>query len=667
MNIKQLARDRGNSWVVMTLILVLAMSVNAQPDAAPDNAFMNLSIEELSSLDVSSVTGVTETWFKSPAAVYVITQDDIQRTGHQSIADLLRMVPGVNVAQISSNNWTVGTRGLQGNFTDSMLMLVDGRSVYDPLQFVIRWDTQDMVLEDIQTIEVIRGPGTTLWGSNAINGVVSLTTKPASQTHGWLFNTVIGDHDQPTVSLRYGDQIQDNMHFRIWSKYANRAAYKHADGSDAPDDWDMFRSGFRFDVDAPDQLSWSVQGSLFHTDQLGGDSNIPDSTTSFATTNIITDSRITSGYLQATINQQSSDQNKWTVMAAYDRTIRSTHDGFESLRDIIDLDYRQRYALDDDLLLIWGASWQYTADHTQASPAVAFTPNDKCTNLFTAFIQSSMQFLDDKLALVIGSKFEHNNYTGFEYHPSARVSWTPDINNNLWASVSRAVRTPGRVNTSSQITPFYADSGILGGGPPSGILIPLNIGNGQDLESEELIAYEMGYRTHLGPQLLVDWTAYINSYDKLITSSQTNFGQLNNNLAGQIYGTEISIVYNPAPTWRLEAGYGYTRSFLHGDREAEYENSFPKNQFHLRSYLDIGQDIEFNTALYYVDNVNTQQADSYLRLDAGLTWHIKSNVSASFWAQNILDNQHTEFFDNERSAEVTEVPRSFYARINMTF
>ncbi len=668
MNLKQLTGFRGSAWTCVTLILSLIVTTHAQhQETQPNNAFMNLSIEELGQLDVTAVTGVTETWFQSPAAVYVITQDDIQRTGHQSIADLLRMVPGVNVAQISSNNWTVGTRGLQGNFTDSMLMLVDGRSVYDPLQFVIRWDTQDMILDDIQNIEVIRGPGTTLWGSNAINGVVSLTTKPASQTQGWLFDTVIGNHEQPTISLRYGDKIEDNMHFRIWSKYANRDAFKHADGNDAPDDWDMFRTGFRFDVDAPDQLHWSMQGSFFHTDQLGGDSNLPDPSTFFASSNVITDGRINSGYLQATITQQRDDENKWSIMAAYDRTTRTTHDGFESLRDIIDLDYRQRYALDDDHLLIWGASWQYTSDHTEKSPAVTFTPQDKCTNLFTAFIQSSMQFFDDKLALVIGSEFEHNNYTGFEYHPSARISWTPDINNNLWASVSRAVRTPGRVNTSSQITPFYVDTGILGGGPPSGILIPLTIGNGQDLEPEVLLAYEMGYRVHLGQQLLVDWTAYINNYDNLITSSQTDFGQLNNNLQGQIYGTEISIVYNPAPSWRLEAGYGYCRSFLQGDREVEYETSYPANQFHLRSYLDIGSDLEINTALYYVDNANAQQADSYLRLDTGLTWQVKSNLSISLWAQNLLDNQHAEFFDVERSAEASEVPRSIYARINMTF
>jgi iron complex outermembrane receptor protein len=654
--------------LIIACLLQSSYAQNTQENVTTDNRYLNLSIEELTDLNVTAVSGVTETWFRSPAAVYLITQDDIQRTGHQSIAELLRLVPGVNVAQVSSNSWTVGTRGIQGNFTDSMLMLVDGRSVYDPLQFVIRWDTQDMVLEDIQNIEVIRGPGTTLWGSNAVNGVVSLTTKSAKDTQGWLFNSVVGNHDLPTISLRYGDKIDDNMHFRIWSKYANRGALTHADGSDAPDDWNMFRTGFRLDVEAPDALNWSIQGGFYHSDHLGGDSRIPDPTQSFTTNTLITDSRVTNGYLQATFSQQASEQSKWTVMSSYERSIRATHDGFESQRDVIELDYRHRLAIHDDLLLIWGASWQYSADSTEPSIAVTFEPQDMTTNLFTGFIQNSIQFMDDKLALVLGSKFEHNDYTGFEYHPSARLSWTPDINNTIWASVSRAVRTPGRVNSSAQITPFYADTGLLAHGPESGIIIPLTIGaNGKKLESEKLFSYELGYRTHLSRQTTIDACLYFNDYTQLITSSQSTFGQLNNNLGGEVIGMELSTVWTPAPTFRMEAGYSYCRSYMHGENEGAYENSYPANQFHLRSYLDIGQNLELNGALYYVDQIENQQADSYLRMDVGLTWHITPNIDVSFWGQNLLDNQHAEFFDSDRSSVVSEIPSSFYARINMTF
>lgn len=640
------------------LLMCITTTTHAQQEnLLQDNDFLNLSIAELADLDVSAVTGTTETWFRSPAAVYVITQDDIQRTGHQNIADLLRMAPGVNVAQVSANNWSVGTRGMQGNFTDSMLMIVDGRSVYDPLQSVIRWDTQDMIMDDIQSIEVIRGPGTTLWGSNAVNGVVSLTTKPAKQTQGWLLNTVMGTQNQPVVSLRYGDKIDDNMHFRIWTKYANRNALVYSDGSDPPDDWDMFRTGFRIDVDAPDQLNWSVQGSFFHTDQLGGETRLPDPTT--ITTNAISDGRITNGYLQATITRQKNEQSKWTVMSSFDRSIRVTHDGFESLRDIFELDYRHRAALNDDLLLIWGASWQYTSDQTEPSIAVAFNPQSKNTNLVTGLLQGSWQIMDDQLTMVLGTKIEHNDYTGFEYHPSARLSYTPDINNTFWTSVSRAVRTPGRVHNSSQITVAYA---------PPFPLTPLTIGtNGNELGSEKLYAYELGYRTHTGRDWTIDWTGYFNQYSSLITTTKTSKLQLTNNLKGEVFGTEMSVIWVPSPTLRMEAGYGYCRSFMHGDDEGSYEESFPVNQFHLRSYLDIGQNLELNTALYYVDEVQRQDADSYLRLDMGMTWHVNANLNVSLWGQNLLDNQHVEFFDNERSPEVMEVPSSVYVRVNMTF
>ncbi len=655
--------------VIPLITLVFATALQAQTDdLLEENSFLNMSIAELSDMDVSAVTGATETWFRSPAAVYVITQDDIQRTGHQNIADLLRMVPGVNVAQVSANSWSVGTRGIQGQFTDSMLMLVDGRSVYDPLQYVIRWDTQDMIMDDIQNIEVIRGPGTTLWGSNAVNGVVSLTTKTAEQTQGWLFNSVFGTQLEPIVSLRYGDKINDNTHFRVWSKYANRNSLVHEDGSDAPDDWDMFRAGFRLDVDAPNQLNWSIQGSFFHTDRLGGDSLLPDPTTSFATNYAITDGRISNGYIQATLSQQSNEENKWTIMTSYERSNRSTHDGFESLRDMFEIDYRHRHTINQDMLLIWGGSWRYTSDHTEASSAVAFIPQDKTTNLVTGFLQGSWQFMDDKLALVLGTKLEHNDYTGFEYHPSARLSFTPDINNTFWSSISRAVRTPGRVNSSSQITPFYADTGLLAGGPPSGFIIPIQIGsNGQELSSETLFAYELGYRTHLGNDWTIDWTGYLNRYNNLITTSDTNFGQLTNDLEGEVYGSELSVTWIPSPTLRLEAGYGFSRSFMHGNGESSYENSFPVNQFHLRSYLDIGQDLELNAAMYYVDEVEIQDAESYLRLDLGLTWHVNANLNLSLWGQNLLDNQHSEFFDNDRSMEVSQIPSSVFLRVNMTF
>lgn len=653
----------------MLVILTMGSLLHAQNESLlQDNEYLNLSIAELSDLDVSAVTGTTETWFRSPAAVYVITPDDIHRTGHQSIAELLRMVPGVNVAQVSSNSWSVGTRGFQGQFTDSMLMMVDGHSVYDPLQSVIRWDSLDMILDDVQSIEVIRGPGTTLWGSNAVNGVVSLTTKSASQTQGWLFNSVIGTHEKPTVSLRYGDALDDNAHFRIWTKYANREALVHADGSDAPDDWDMFHGGFRLDVDAPNDLNWTLQGSFFHTDQLGGDTKLPDPNAHFSSNYAITDGRITNSLLQFTANKQVNEKSKWTFMSSYDRSARSTHDGFESLRDIFEMDYRHRLAVTDDFLLIWGASWQLTSDHTEASSAVTFNPSDKTTNLYTCFLQGSWQLWDDKLALLLGTKLEHNDYTGFELHPSLRLSFTPDHNNTLWTSISRAVRTPGRVNSSSQITPFYADSGLLAGGLPSFIYVPINLGaNGNELDSEKLYAYEVGYRTHLFSDWTLDWTAYVNRYQQLITLSQSVIGQLTNDLDGEVYGTELSLTWIPSPTFRMEAGYGYCRSFMHGDSESQFEDSFPNNQFHLRSYLDIGQNIEANAALYYVDNVKKQQAANYLRLDLGMTWHVNGNVDVSLWGQNLLDNQHAEFFDSERSQQVSEIPSSVFVKVNMTF
>lgn len=631
------------------------------------NQYISFSLEELSNLDITSVTGIEEDWFRSPAAVYVITQEDIQRTGHESIADILRMVPGVNVAQISSSAWIVGTRGIQAHFTDSMLLLVDGRSVYDPKQSVLFWDTQDMILDDIQQIEASRGPGSTLWGSNALNGVVSLTTKSAKDTQGWLFKVKTGTQEKPVVSLRYGDQINDNTHFRVWTKYANHGASKSADGSDAQDNWDMFRTGFRLDVEAPNTLDWTVQGSFYHTDHMGDTIQTPDPTASFSSFLKTSNIRISTGNLQATIQKQTNDNNRWTFRTSLDRTIRSTANGFESQRDILEADYRQRVAINDNSLIIWGTSYKLTADKTESSTALEYIPQDETVHLFSCFVQSTTQYFDDKVSMVLGCKFEHNDYTGFEYHPSARLSWAVNDINTFWASISRPVRNPGRTNTAARITPFFADTGLLGNGPPSGILIPVTVGGNDDLESETMSSYELGYRSHLGRKFTVDIATYFNKYQQLITNSIANPGELNNHLNGEIYGIETSLVWTPAPTLRLEAGYALNRSTLHGDSDSNHEESYPINQFHFRTYLDIGKDIELNTALYFVDQRQTEEEKSYLKLDLGLTWRLSEKIELSLWGKNLLDSQQVEYYDTNRHVAPYEIPQNFSVSVKMTF
>ena len=651
--------------VVLMLCLGLLLPQTLKAQADHQNEYLNLSIEELGQLDVTSATGVEEQWFRAPAAIYVITPEDIQRTGHQSLAELLRLVPGLDVAQATSNLWSIGARGIKGNYGDSLLMLIDGRSLYDPLLGYIRWNTQDLVLDDIKNIEVIRGPGATLWGSKAVNGVINVTTKSARDTQGWYFSGIGGNQNRASVSARYGGQLDDNTYFKIWSKYANHGPSKKVDGSDHYDDWDYYSSGFRIDTEAPNNLSWALHGGFGFSDHLGGMSSEPIPNTHFGITPVIGDNQSLNYFLHATAKKQINDQNQWNASASYQHSNEKIRTGLELERDTFDLDYRHRYATSDAQLFVWGASARMSTDRTNRSTYAVYVPEDAYTYNFSAFVQSSTSFFDDHFSLILGSKFEYNKYSDFEIQPSIRATWTPDSNNTVWGAISRAVRTPSRSTIDAINTAVFVDPSLLLGGPPSGFYLPASIAANGDIESEKLISYELGYRSRVTRDLTLDLATYFNYYTDLVSISNTF--DINNNLAGEVFGGEINMVWTPAPSVRVEAGYSYANTSMHGALSTQVQASYPSNHFHLRGYLDINQDLECNAALYYTGENQTFSADPYLRLDMGLTWRINANTSLSLWGQNLLDNQHPELIDYFQIADPVEIPRSLYLQLNMTF
>lgn len=661
---KQYRQYFGVTLFSVLLLLVITSLATAQQ--ATENQYLNMSIAELTQLDVTSVTGVEEQWFHAPAAVYVITPEDIERTGHQTLADLLRIVPGLNVASTSSNTWSIGARGMRGNYSDNLLMQIDGRSVDDALSSFVRWDTLDMILDDIASIEVIRGPGATLWGADAVNGVINITTKPAGDTQGLLINAVTGTYEQANVSLRYGGEISDNMHFRIWGKSTFRDSYQRSDGSDAHDDWNMFTGGFRLDNHAPDGLDWSLIGGVTHSNQLSGTTNVPSLTQAYQYEEMINNGRVDNFFLQANISKLINENNKYSLLMSYEHNSRSAINNLQLDRDVINIDYRHRYALNQTQLLVWGVQWQMTADNVQNTPYTYYAPESDTLHNYSAFIQSSTKLFVDSMTFVIGTKIEHNAFAGFQLHPSARLSWTPDSNNTLWAAFSRAPRSPSRGNTDVTFIPFLFDAGDFGG--PSGVLFAIPSSGSRDLKPEELIAYEAGYRTNLTSNLTLDAACFYNVYDDLLSVNKSTF-QIDNNMSGRNIGVELNMVWQPAPTLRLESGYSYAHTKINGNTfdELNFNTAYPENQFHFRTYLDIGKDLELNGAIYYVDEVPQFFAGSYVRMDAGLTWRINDHTKLSFWGQNLLDHHHTEMIESELNRYTGEVPRSFYMQLNMTF
>lgn len=652
--------------VGLTLLIGSWNTATAQDTQQTKNVYLNLSLEELNQLDVTSVTGVEEQWFKAPAAIYVITPEDIQRTGHRTLADLLRIVPGLNVASSSSNTWSVGARGIRGHYSDSLLVQIDGRSIDDPLAAFGHWDTVDMILQDISNIEVIRGPGTTLWGADAVSGVINVTTKPAKETQGWLINTVTGTYEQAGLSMRYGGQIDDNAFFKVWGKGSFRDAYERVDGSDAHDDWSIFSGGFRIDNQAPDALNWSVHGGATHSNQLSGTTNTPNPLVKESYLEQVNDGRFHNFFLQANLDKQVNVNNKWSLMASYDHSSRTAINNLQFDQDKFNLDYRHRWAATAQQLFVWGAQWTMVSDHIESTPFVYYTPEEDTLHTFSTFIQSSTKFFDDTLTFVLGTKLEHNDIAGFQIHPSGRLTWTPDQNNTFWGAISRAPRTVGRGTSDLNLIAVFVDLGDFGG--PPGVLYPWTMTGSRDMEPEELIAYEAGYRTHLTNDLTLDSSLYFNDYTNLLNIDPDTYN-FTNDFGGQILGSELNLTWQPANTFKLEAGYSYAHTNINGRSFStlNFNQAYPNNQFHLRSYLDIGRDLELNSALYYVDNVPTYNAESYIRLDVGLTWRLNEQMQISLWGQNLLDPKHLELREDELNQFNGEVPRSFYVQLNMTF
>ena len=620
--------------------------------------FFDLSLEQLMSIQVTSVAGTGQDWFKTPAALYVLTARDIQRSGHRSIAEALRMVPGVNVGRVDSRQWAISTRGFGALFANKQLVLIDGRVVYDQLFSGVFWDVQDPLLEDIDRIEVVRGPGATLWGANAVNGVINITTKSARETQGLFLSGGIGDEERGFGEFRYGGRIGEDAWYRVWGRHFDRHSFERPDGTDRPDDWDLTSGGFRVDVDGDTGTILTVQGDGYNSDHLGEGISVPVPGHLTRAT-IAGDGRADGGNVLARLSREDADSgNGWSLQSYHAFENRKIEAGFLTERDTIDLDWRQHFRLGNIHALLWGMGYRYQTSDTEATATVAFSPEDRTTNLFTGFVQDTITLVPDRLALLIGSKFEHNDFTGFEIQPSARLSWTPDDRQTIWAAVSRPVRTPSLAADDVVLTAAFADTGLLSGGPPSGIFVPLTVTGDRDLDSEELTAWEAGYRVKVSQRLMIDTAAFYNDYRKIIGAPTTGVGAFANSASADSYGVEVAATWQAADNWRIESSYSFLKVDVDGDVRIDILGDAPRNQFQIRSYLDLSKDLELNAGLYYNDNVPAYDADAYLRLDVGVTWRPAVHVELSVVAQNLLDPSHRESNDVLFQDSPTEIERS---------
>jgi len=658
--------------VVMFIWLVFFFwGSKAESAEKPEQDYFGMSIEDLMNIEVTSVSKKSQKISEAAAAIFVITQEDIRRSGVTTIPEALRMAPGVEVARIDANKWAITCRGFNELYSSKLLVLIDGRTVYTPLFSGVYWDVQDTLLEDIQRIEVIRGPGATLWGANAVNGVINIITKSAKETQGGLVTAGGGTEEKGFGGVRYGGKLDENTYYRVYAKYFNRDNFVLESGGNGSDEWDSLRSGFRLDRQVSDINALTVMGDIYD-----GDSEqritIPD-LPSFTMQTIKDTMEVSGGNLLTRWNHIFSETSEMSLQLYYDRTKRESIQ-LDETRDTLDFDFQHYFSLSDNHDITWGLGYRYTKDKTAGSFAVSFNPDSRHDNLFSAFIQDKIELIEGKLHVTWGSKFEYNDYSGFEYQPSVRALWTPHERHSTWAGVSRAVRTPARSNADIRIN--FAT-------------IPVNmviaIFGDEDFDSEEVIAYEIGYRCELTAHLSVDMTAFYNTYDNLLTSEPGSLFfdpsplphmvipfYMGNKMDGHTYGAEVAAIWNITEKWKVTASYSYLQIQLHSDSSnmaidaEEGEGDSPHNRFHLQSCLNLPYRLEFDQSLYYVDNLPTQHVPKYFRLDLRLGWHPTEKVELSICGQNLLDSQHSEFVDYGGNSP-REIERSVYGKIAWKF
>ena len=639
-------------------------------------------------LKVTSVARREETVSHSPAAIYVITHEDIRRSGARNIPDALRLAPGLDVAQVDAHTWAVSSRGFNGVFANKLLVLIDGRSVYTPLFSGVFWEPQDVVIEDIERIEIIRGPGAALWGANAVNGVINITTKRVADTQGGLLTMGGGNEERAFTTFRFGGKLGDDLHYRVFGKAMARDDSERLGGGAANDGWRMGRVGFRLDW-TPAENTFTLQGEVYRGLENAFYNRLR-SRPPFAAYDDFSVDHMSGGNILGRWSRELSGGGQIVLQTYYDRTNRDTSI-FGEWRDTFDVDLQHRFSLGDRQTIVWGGGYRTTSDKVRTTFDIAMSPEARTTNLFNAFLQDEISVVKERLVLTLGSKVEHNDFTGVEFQPSARLLWTPAARHSAWASVSRAVRTPSRAEDDITLRqqPVLPPGALYAGFPPfvpQSPAILTSVSGNRDVVSEEVIASEIGYRIEATKRLSFDLALFYNDYRHLgsfevddpaidLSSNLPRIGvSILNRLRGETYGGELAATWQAAAWWKLQANYSllFLKAHLadggaYVSGEHDLEGSSPRHQAAVRSSMDLPRGFELDAGIRYVDALPALRVPGYIALDLRVGWRISDSVEFSVTGRNLLDRRHSEFTPTTIGTGATEVERSIYGSFTIRF
>lgn len=633
------------------------------------------SIEDLMNMEVSSASKKDQSISRTAAAVYVITQEDIRRSGMTTVPDLLRMVPGMDVAQINSNNWAISARGFNGRFANRLLVLIDGRSLYSPEFAGVFWQIQELVLEDIDRIEVILGPGTTLWGTNAVDGVINIITKKAKETQGGLAVAGGGMQERGFTGVRYGATDGDRVAYRLYASYFNRGEFQNSTGQGAGDSWYGTIGGFRSDWRLSSRDALTVEGDVYD-DSARSQTKLASFAPPFEITPITTTT-----FLGGDVN------GRWThtYSSKSEVSLQTYYDGFSrddilinAFINIFDVNFQHHLALGSRNDLVWGAEYRSTGDTTSGTNIVSLNPPSLQTHLESVFVQDEVTLISKRLWFTPGVRFEQVPFSGFNIDSSGRVLWSVSEGQSLWISAAQADRSPQRSELAlHDVTAVFPGLG--------GSLTAVDLFGSPAASDQNTLDFEAGYRAQVAKTLSVDLSTFYDHYGDLQTMEPGAPFFSNaplphtvvplfyaNGMHGKGYGGELSVGWKPIARWKLSTGYGFLRQVFHLNPGSQSPNSLlgegdnPQNQFQIRSQLNLPHRTEFDTSVYYVGRLLDQSIPAYTRLDLRLGWHPYESLDFDVIGQNLLEPRRLEFLNNTGLVPTYDTRRVF-ARLTWRF
>lgn len=641
--------DKGFYFIVFTILCVLTVQVTfSQAQVLSPDTLKKLSMEELMSIEVTSISMRPEKLTEVASAVQVITGEAIHRSGATRLPEALRLVSNLQIGQANSHDWAITARGFNGLpsaggiLANKLLVMIDGRSIYNPLFGGVYWDIQNVLLEDVDRIEVVSGPGGTLWGANAVNGVISVVTKAAKETQGLYVSAGVGSFLRDQFQLRYGFRIDSTVFFRIYGQRFDQKYTTLVNGKDAKDAWNATQGGFRMEYYPSKAGTFTLQGDFY-----GGEEN--DSIR-----HAVTDGQ----NVLARYSHHFSDESNITIQVYFDRTWRTTPESAQPFfyeLNTYDLDIQHRFSLGRKQSILYGIGYRLQKDKTASSfnpprTAPSFNPVSRDMPLYSAFVQDEIDLASSRVKLILGSKFLHNVFSGFEVQPSARLAFTPTQQHTIWAAVSRSVRIPTRFDSDITVTP-------------------------KKFDSEKVTAYELGYRVQPAEQLSLSFATFYNHYYSLrsldTAASPPPPIILANSQRAKSWGVEFSGRFQATAWWRLQGGYTYFDKTIWAISDkvlpisAAFEGVDPKNIFILQSIMDLHQHLQVDLIGRYIDllpptpTAALPGVPAYITFDVRLAFQFQS-LEFSLVGQNLLEDHHSE-------TGSSKIPRSIYGKITCRF